>query len=202
MDSKIVYLRSLTLESLLKSYQAGELHSISLKDISLIEAVDPVILNARHKDDTKAIVYSVTESCYFPIDYTKLSEGLRCIHCFRKIVDKNFLGIPIGYEYLDNGKKLFHCVDVLCTFNCCLSELLPRTRDYMTSSLYSRSLVLLNLIFSQYHPDKELKPTTYDKRCLKVFNGYMGYKEYHKDSLLINNPREDIIFSQKPLERR
>lgn len=192
MGETRVYIRGADLSALSERYLNGEFS----KSIELVEvdptpviSVNPVVehkvARTTHHLDVGAgqlfscLGYKVHDNNGNYAQVTDLYEtaDYNCMYCLVKITGKS-VGIPI-HRTEEDGKIFYHCIDVFCSFECTLTEMLSRRGN----SLYCHSFVYLSEMYNRMTGKDitKLKPAS-DKRLLKIFNGKMTHEEFHSDT--------------------
>lgn len=194
-----VYLRGIDLAQLIQRYlnnEFGTLISPLPVDPSLLEEKAQSIVTVKEPNSTVSYQLDIgagqTFACigykifdkdgrYANLDPTK---QYRCMYCLKKI-KQNPLGLPIRREETQ-GKLFFHMVDIICCFNCLISE----TARRQANSIYAQTLAYAAEIYNKCtgRDFSEVKPAS-DHRFLKIYNGPLTWDEFHANS---------ITYSQKP----
>lgn len=112
-----------------------------------------------------------------------------CMYCLRKF-SKNPMGIPIRREEQE-GKIIFHMIDIFCCFDCLMAELDRRKFN----SLYSQSSSYITELFTLCtgKPASELKKAS-DCRLVKRMNGPKSWDEFHANTIRYSEKPSNVIF--------
>ena len=102
----------------------------------LKESTSVVTTFSPTKDDGAAAKVMILAYKAYDDRYDKIKEGrkYRCMYCL-VVIEAKPIGIPIRREVV-NGVTCYHMVDVFCSIDCTLSELLCRTNNNIYSNSY------------------------------------------------------------------
>jgi|SRR5579875_364748 len=188
-DDSVVYFKGIDFIDLVKKYLNGDFKEITSPlpvDIELINEKPKSIITMKQKSSFEynfgigtnfaLIGYKAygKDGKYAEINPNKVYN---CMYCLRPIKE-NPIGIPIHKE--EKGeKKIYHMIDIFCSFECCYAEYINRLHN----TIYAYSYIYLCEIFSLVtgKNSSELKPAK-DKRLLQIFNGDVTWEEYHNNT--------------------
>lgn len=135
-----------------------------------------------------------------PIEYG--SNNNICLWC-RRIFSFEPVGMPIKMEYLEDSKKnIFHVVGNYCTYECCYSHLLTRTRSQfgLKDYMYMDSESMLRIMYGKTYPDQLL--IEQNEWTLAKWNGgpmseddfFSGRHRYEKNVSIVLLPSKNEYY--------
>lgn len=190
-----VYLRGIDISKLTKKYLSGDYKNLNEVSKFHIESeneepslITSVPIHQEKNIPSSSQIAMINYKIYNNQQYSRLDPSKRynCMYCLRPI-EESPIGIPLRREKIEEI-TYYHMIDVFCSVDCALAELLIRANNphYASSSEY---LTEVSLALTGKYP----RPAS-DKRLLEIFNGQMSWEEFHHDTERYSSKPSNMCF--------